>query len=303
MKFEYVESFLAVVHTGSFRQAAKHLGISQPAVSQHIKKLEACLNTQLIIRDRKGNQLTPAAQKLLPYAESLILLTQRAVSALESTKLRIGASSNIGIYLLPPYLKYHLEQYGNSYEVDLVIDTNPVIANQLETGLVDIALMEWWDNRPGFTAQLWQSEELVFIVPPIHPWRNLPKVPKAYLENIQMLGGERGTGTGRLLRQFFGNQVHKIQISMQLGSTEAVKRSVQAGLGVSIVLSKSVTQEVQAGLLHAISIDLDGKTLRKELFVICRSSLSFNSPVHQFTQMLLNKSRTYAKHNENRGNS
>ncbi|AHJ29832.1 LysR family transcriptional regulator [Nodularia spumigena CS-584] len=289
MNFEYVESFLAVVHTGSFHQAAKHLGISQPAVSQHIKKLETSLNTQLIIRDRKGNQLTPAAQKLLPYAESLILVTQRAVSALKSTELRIGASSNIGIYLLPPYLKYHLEQYGNSDEVDLVIDTNPAIANQLEIGLVDIALMEWWDNRPGFTAQLWQSEELVFIVPPIHPWRNLPKVPKAHLENIEMLGGERGTGTGRLLQQFFGEQVHKIRISMQLGSTEAVKRAVQAGLGVSIVLSKSVTQEVQAGLLHAIPIDVDGKTLRKELFVIRRSSLSVNSPVHQFTQMLLNE--------------
>jgi len=179
MNFEYVKSFLAVVQTGSFRQAAKQLGISQPAVSQNIKKLEASLNTQLIIRDRKGNQLTPAAQKLLPYAESIVLVTKRAVSALKSTNLRIGASSNIGIYLLPPYLKYHLEQYGNSYEVDLVIDANPLIADKLETGLVDIALMEWWDNRPGFTAQLWQSEELVFIVPPNHPWRHLQQVPKA----------------------------------------------------------------------------------------------------------------------------
>lgn len=289
MNFEYVKSFLAVVQTGSFRQAAKQLGISQPAVSQNIKKLEASLNTQLIIRDRKGNQLTPAAQKLLPYAESIVLVTKRAVSALKSTNLRIGASSNIGIYLLPPYLKYHLEQYGNSYEVDLVIDANPLIADKLETGLVDIALMEWWDNRPGFTAQLWQSEELVFIVPPNHPWRHLQQVPKAYLENIEMLGGEKGTGTGRLLQQFFGNQVHKMQISLQLGSTEAVKRSVQAGLGVSIVLSKSVTQEVQAGLLHAIPIDVDNKILRKELFVIWRSSISCQSPVHQFIQILLDE--------------
>ncbi len=290
MNFEYVKSFLAVVQTGSFRQAAKQLGISQPAVSQNIKKLEASLNTQLIIRDRKGNQLTPAAQKLLPYAESLILVTQRAISALKSPKLTIGASSNIGIYLLPPYLKYHLQQYGNSSEIDLVIDANPAIVDKLETGLVDIALMEWWDNRPGFTAQLWQSEELVFIVPPNHPWRNLPKVSKADLENIEMLGGERGTGTRRLLQEFFGEQVFKMRISMQLGSTEAVKRAVQAGLGVSIVLSKSVTHEVQAGLLHAIPIDLGSKTLRKELFVIWHSSSFFNSSVHQFTQLLLNKS-------------
>jgi len=217
-------------------------------------------------------------------------VTQRAISALKSTKLIIGASSNIGIYLLPPYLKYHLEQYANSYAVDLVIDTNPAIADKLETGLVDIALMEWWDHRPGFIAQLWQNEELVLIVPPNHPWRNLTKVPKAYLENIEMLGGEKGTGTRRLLQRFFGEQVHKMRISMELGSTEAVKRAVQAGLGVSIVLSKSVTQEVQSGLLRAISIDVDSKTLRKELFVIWRSSLSLDSPVHQFIQILLHES-------------
>lgn len=287
MNFEYLESFLAVVHTGSFRQAAKQLGISQPAVSQHIKKLEASLNTQLIIRDRKGNQLTAAAQKLLPYAEGLVLVTQRAVSALKSTKLIIGASSNIGIYFLPPYLKYHLEKSANAHQIDLVIDANPVIADKLETGLVDIALMEWWDHRPGFMAQLWQHEQLVLIVPPNHPWSNLTTIPKAYLENIEMLGGEKGTGTRRLLQQFFGEQIHNMRISLELGSTEAVKRAVQAGLGVSVVLSQSVTQEVKAGLLHAIPIDVGSKTLHKELLIIWRCSLSLDSPVHSFIQVLL----------------
>lgn len=290
MNFDYIETFLAVVRTGSFRQAAKQLGISQPAVSQHIKNLEASLNTQLIVRDRKGNQLTPAAQKLLPYAESLVLVTQKAVSAIKSTKFTLGASSNIGIYLLPPYLKEHWEKCCNTYEVDLVIDTNCAIADQLEHGLVDIALMEWWDHRPGFTAQVWQSEPLVLIVPPDHPWRNLPQIPKNYLENIKILGGERDTGTRRLLTQLLGEQVHTIQIVLRLGSTEAVKRAVQAGLGVAIVLSKSVTQEVEAGLLHAIPINIDGKILSKELFVVWRSSLSVDSQCYQFTQILLTTS-------------
>ncbi|MDM9379664.1 LysR family transcriptional regulator [Chlorogloeopsis sp. ULAP01] len=291
MNLDYVQTFLAVVRTGSFREAAKQLGISQPAVSQHIKKLEEILKSQLIVRDRKGNQLTSTAQIFLPYAESLILTTERAVSALKLSKLTIGASSNIGIYLLPSYVKYYLQQYGNSCHVDLAIEPNPAIAHKLETGVVDLALMEWWDHRPGFTVQLWQSEELVLIVPPHHPWCNLPSVPKAYLETVEMLGGERGTGTGRLLQQYFGEQFAKMRISMQLGSTEAVKRAVQAGLGVSIVLSKSVTQEVAAGILQAIPIHVDGKPLRKELFVIWRSGLSTNHPCHQFAQMLLHEAK------------
>jgi DNA-binding transcriptional LysR family regulator len=287
MNFEHVETFLAVVKAGSFREAAKQLGISQPAVSQHIKKLEAYLNTQLIIRDRKGHQLTPASRTLLPYAESLVAVTQRAELALKSSELRIGASSNIGIYFLPPFLKRLEQTHNPAYAVDVIIDTNLAIIEKLENGLIDIALMEWWDNRPGFTAQLWQRAELVLIVPPDHPWRTLTKIPAGYLENIAMLAGEKGTGTRYVLEQFFGELISKMQVTLQLGSTEAVKRAVQAGLGISLVLSQSVTQEAATGLLHAIPIDTGSRVLRKELFAIWRSSHALGGPVEQFIQILM----------------
>lgn len=73
--------------TGSFRSAAKQLNISQPSVSQHIKKLESIFGSELFVRCNSGNQLTPAAQTLLPYAESLIRIFGQAKTALLEEKL------------------------------------------------------------------------------------------------------------------------------------------------------------------------------------------------------------------------
>ncbi|RUR83146.1 hypothetical protein PCC6912_25200 [Chlorogloeopsis fritschii PCC 6912] len=130
-----------------------------------------------------------------------------------------------------------LAQSLSGFEMQLLY-CDPVAlpeGQELAWGLskVSLALMEWWNHRPGFTVQLWQSEELVLIVPPYHHYP----------------------------------------------------------LGVSIVLSKSVTQEVQAGILQAIPIHVDGKPLCKELFIIWRSGLSANHPSHRFAQMLLHEAK------------
>lgn len=289
MNLEYIKTFLTVARTKSFRVAARELGISQPSVSQHIKKLEDSLNSQLIIRERGGNQLTLKALTFLPYAESIAYVVERSKSALEEKNLNfsIGASSNIGIYLLPPYLKRYLTSFEDPPCVELKINSNPQVADKLAFGEVDLAVMEWWDNRSGFSAHLWRYEELVLITPPDHPWQNLPVIPKGFLQDIEILGGERGTGTGRLLKQRLGSQAETMRVSMQLGSTEAVKQAVQAGLGVSLVLADSVVQEVQNGTLKAIPIDLDGMPLRKELFLVWRNSLPSDSSPIQFAQMLL----------------
>lgn len=293
MNLEYLETFLALARTKSFRAAAKQLKISQPTVSQHIKKLEATFNVKLIDRNPAGSHLTPEAQALLPYAQSLICTYDRAKMALKQKKCVIGASSNIGIYILPPYLKRYLEHFKNAFEIELVIDTNPTILAKLEFGEIDVAVMEWNPGLSEFIVQRWRSEELVIILPVDHPWGDLPLIPKALLHNVELLGGERGTGTGRILQEHWHEQAQTIQVSMQLGSTEAVKQAVQAGLGISIVLASSVTHAVQNGTLRAVSLDLDGIPLRKDLYVLWRKTFLPDSPAYQVAQGLLEDAKLH----------
>lgn len=279
----WLKSFVTLVQHRSFQAAAKHLGIAQPTISQHIQKLEEQLDVLLILRGKPGCEPTRAALALLPFAISLLRLEARAREAVSGASLRVGASSNIGIYMLQPHVRSFTELQAVP-EVELVIDNNPAIARQLTSGELDVAVMEWWHPRSGFRAQNWKQEPVVLIVPPNHPSARLTQVDKRALADMTLLGGEPGTGTGRLLADFFGEHGPFPDVSMQLGSTEAVKQAVKAGLGVSLVLEAAVSEEVRAGTLKAIPVSDPG--LAKELMVICPEVISRHPPVSTFVSHL-----------------
>ncbi len=264
----WLQSLLAVVRHRGFQAAGQALSLSQPAVSQHIQRLEEELGVALIIRGRRECVPTAAARDLLPYAESLLRLEQQARAAVLRNTLRVGASSNIGIYLLQPVLRsFEASTDGQRYE--LVIEQNPAIAEKLRRGELDIALMEWSEPGSGLQSAPWRREPLVLIVPPEHELANETAISREQLSRLALLGGEPGTGTGRLLSQYFAGEPMPT-VSRQLGSTEAVKQAVKAGLGVSLVMASAVEEEVRAGTLCAVPVA--GTGLLKELYVTWRSS-------------------------------
>jgi DNA-binding transcriptional LysR family regulator len=280
----WLRSLLAVVERGSFQAAASHLQVAQPTVTQHIQKLEEDLKVQLIRRSRAGCQPTDEALKLLPYAHSLLRLSGRAVAALHSEQCRVGASSNIGIYLLQPHVHTFL-QGRDPASLELVIDGNPLVAARLEDGEIDVAVMEWWDNRPGFVHRRWRAERVVLIVPPHHPWAGRSFVSREELARLDLLGGEPGTGTSRLLQGYLGDSLPRPRVNRQLGSTEAVKQAVRAGIGVSLVLESTVRQEVMDGSLHAVS--LAEPVPSKDIHVIWRSRPFVGAELPAFAAHLL----------------
>jgi len=283
ISLERVATFLAVATKGSFREAAKHTGLSQPAVTQHVKYLEQSLNATLIERNNAGSTLTAEGRAFLPYAENLMRTSERASALFEKTSITIGASSNAGIYLLQPHLRAFQEY--SSYPVNLIIGDNPSTADRLQNCEVDVALMEWWDNRPGFSATVWRCEELVLIVSPKHSWASRTSIPRDLLKNQAMLGGEAGTGTKRVLEQSLGKDAQSIGVSMQLGSTEAVKHAVQAGLGISLVMASAVKQECLSGLLCAIRIE--EMPPEKKIFVIQRQHGGHETAASIFVDFIL----------------
>lgn len=279
----WLKSFITLVQHRSFQAAANHLGIAQPTISQHIQKLEEQLDVLLILRGKSGCEPTRAALALMPFAISMLRLDERARDAVTGTSLRVGASSNIGIYMLQPHVRSFKEAEA-APDVELVIDNNPAIARQLTSGELDIAVMEWWHPKPGFQARDWKQEPVVLIVPPDHPCAGMTRINRETLAGMTLLGGEPGTGTGRLLANFFGDGGPFPEVSMQLGSTEAVKQAVKAGLGISLVLAAAVSEEVSAGTLRAIPVSDPG--LAKELMVICPDALAGHPPVSTFVRHL-----------------
>lgn len=278
-------TFLAILRTRSFRAAARERGLTQGAVSQQLRKLETVLGVRLIGRAARQCAPTPEGEEFTVYAEDLLRLNARAIAAMGGRRIAIAASSNIGTYLLQPYVRAFLEETGNRHPVEIQIHQNPTVATRLERNEVDVAIMEWWDGRPGFLARVWRREELVVIVPPDHPWAELPSISRAQLKDAPILGGEPGTGTGRLLARYLGPLAQELRPAMRLGSTEAVKQWVKAGLGVSVVLAGTVTTEVRAGTL--VALPLEGEAPRKEIVVICRDTLPETSAARHFADWLV----------------
>lgn len=261
-----VQSFLAIVDTGSFHDAARRLDLAQPTVSQRLRKLETALGAALIVRNHSRCSATRKGAEFLPHARRLIRAEAEARGSVELSRLVVGAASNLGIYLLPPVVQRFRRRFGAEPRVELAIAPNPVIAEQLLRGDVDLAVTEWWNGEPGFETVAFRSEPLVVIVPPDHPAAGRPSIGIEELVDEPLIGGEPGTGTGRLLREAFGPTLaSRLAVVTELGSTEAVKQAVAAGLGVSIVLEAAVSEEVRAGSLRALAID--GVDLRKPLFV------------------------------------
>lgn len=281
----HLRSFLAVVESGSFHDASRALGCSQPTVSQHVLKLEADLDARLLMRDRQRCQPTAAGMAFIPFARSLLSLEERGRGAVSGRVLTIGASGNVGIYLLQPHLRSFRGSFGSELRIDVWIGTNPEVADRLVGRELDVAIMEWWDDRSGVAANHWRSEPLVVIVAPDHVWAARSAVTRNELLRTPLIGGESGSGTGRLLRAALGEAAADMQVAFKLGSTEAVKHAVKAGLGVSIVMASAVRDEVEAGTLCALAVE--GAQLSKDIYVMRHADDAATAPGSRFVDHLL----------------
>ncbi len=284
LNLEQVETFLVVIEEGGFREAARRLNTSQPTITQHIKKLEAALGAQLVKRSHALCEPTSYGERFAPFARRLLEAEERARSAVKDDPFHIGASRNIGTYLLPSRLKGFLDLQKEKVQFSVSLDSNPRIAERLARGELSIGLMEWWEDTPGFRAEIWRKERLVVIVPPDHPWADRRSVPKRLLFSAPMIGGEPGTGTARRLTEALGEAASEIKLSMSLGSTEAVKQAVMAGMGVSIVVESAVREQVGAGSLCALPIA--GTKLGKDLFAVLPDDTSPASKAKAFAGYL-----------------
>lgn len=281
LNLRQLESFLAVVAVNGFHEAARSLGRSQPTLTQHIQKLEEELGAVLIVRGGGGRRLTREGHAFLPYARSLVKTAARSREAIHGRRLAIGASGNIGTYLLPPLLARHVSTGAPLPEV--TIAPNPSIADKLERGELDVALMEWWDNREGFIAKPWRREPLIVIAPPSHSWRHRNWIDKLELLGERIIGGEPGTGTGRILAEALGDIAHELRIGLSLNNTEAVKNAVRCGLGVSIVMAGTIEQDVQAGAL--VQVPIRGVAMTKELLTVVPAGIPATAPTASLLAM------------------
>jgi DNA-binding transcriptional LysR family regulator len=252
-------AFAAVAQAGGFTKGARKLRVSQPAVSLQVSELEAALKAKLFDRLPRGVRLTPAGELLLGYARRIDSLEREAESAvaemlgLRRGKLVIGASLTIGSYFLPTALGQFRHLYPE-IELELEIANTQQIEQALLENRLDLAFTEGLSPKQGLSSQKIRDDRLVPICPPGHPILKLPRITAAIFCQQPLILRELGSGTREVIEDALRKGKHSVKPLMSLGSTEAIKRAVQTGIGLSIVSELAIQSELAAKTLVVVSL-------------------------------------------------
>lgn len=254
-----IRIFVTIMRLMSFTKAAEHLHMTQPTVSQQLAMLEAQFGTALIERDTRRLRLTPAGQALLPYAEKLLALSgeafeaTRAAAGLADRTLRLGVGHTLAIYLLPALLSRYQTQYPD-HPVRISAGNTEQLLALVASEAVEIALVGSPAVHPDVAVTPFMHDHLVVIVAPGDAWAAREHVHLDDLFERTLLTREPGSALHASVERLLGATHLAGDSVIQLGETEAIKRSVEAGLGVALIQGIAVEREIAAGNLCALRL-------------------------------------------------
>lgn len=261
LKLENLKMFCLVVDEGSISQAARLSFLSQPAVTRQIHQLENYYNTLLFDREEGRLRVTEAGKLLYPFAKAIVNDFNHSKEVIQQStgkynaNLIVGASLTIGEYLLPSLLGRFKKQQPE-IKVTLTIKNTPRVLEDLSNDVIDLALVEGLVENTDFIVDKFAEDELILVCPTDHPWKDRKEIQLEELGNERMIWRESISGTRLIVENMLREHgvLEKIESYMEIGSTQAIKSAVEAGLGISILPRLTVARELEQGFLREVDI-------------------------------------------------
>src|SRR5215213_3835413 len=265
--------FAEVARHGTMTAAAEAAGISQPAISAQVKALERYYGTRLLKRDGRGSTPTAAGRLVADYAVRVLALVDELgrgvtdLEGLETGELIIGASSTVGEQLLPTYLgRFHTAH--PQVRLSVRIGNSAEIIERVAARELDFAIVGQEPGDPELLAEPVLEDQIVAFVAPGDPLLREASITPLALCGHQFVMREAGSATRALaescLREMSCGPGHVIE----LGSNEAVKRAVEAGLGIGLLSTHTIEAERLARLL--VDLPIAGWTCGRSFWLIRR---------------------------------
>lgn len=258
-----LQVFHAVARLLSFTKAAEVLHMTQPAVTFQIRQLEEQVDTRLFDRTHNRVSLTEAGRIVFEYAEKIFEQYAEMENAIRemtddiSGSLTIGASTTISEYMLPA-LFGEFKAKNPDVRLRLRVSNTDGIVSMVENNIIDLGIVEGAVNNKTLLVEVCRRDKLVLIVPPNHELAKHESVKFKDILNYSFICREEGSGTREVILDYLyslGMDKHAMNTCLELGSPEAVKGAVEAGMGVSVVSIASIAKELKLGSLVAIPLD------------------------------------------------
>jgi DNA-binding transcriptional LysR family regulator len=251
-----LDIFRAIAQQGSTTSASLALALSQSATSAALHELENSLQVRLFDRVGKRLVLNDNGQRLLPQAIRLLEAAVEIEDGFQHSdpvaRLKVGCSTTIGNYIMPLLIPL-LSKRAPGVRVDLVMGNSADIASQAAQLSIDIGLIEGPSQLPELSVQPWFEDELVIIAASNHPLARKTQVSLDDLRDAPWLIREDGSGTAEEVLQLLVPRLGPWKNAQQIGSSEAIKRLVAAGVGISCLSYWVVSDLIAEGKLAVLN--------------------------------------------------
>jgi DNA-binding transcriptional LysR family regulator len=290
MNIDQIRAFHKVASTGSFTRAARELFITQPAVSQEIKALEASLGIKLFDRSGKNVRMTAEGEVLLSYALRLLTLHEEMESLfgrsknLQHGQIKLGSTALMGTYFLPKIIGRFNRKYPG-IEIDLQMGNSDQVMHLVLEGMVDLGFSGMTVNHARLESILIHQEKLIMVASPRHPL-STKKISLDDISETPFIWREKGTQTRKLIEKWFLRQLrgHYPRKSIELQNMEAAKRMVEEGYGITVVPEAAVKREISAGWLKPLQVE--ELNVLNSYYLVSLKTRKLTSAAQAFRKML-----------------
>lgn len=292
MDLKRLEVFCRTVELKSFTRAAKQLNLSQPTVSEHIRHLEQLLDEKLL--DRFGREVvpTPAGCILYDNALKMLRLKSETLTAIEAFRgrmggsLALGASTIPGAYLLPRIIGSIKKEHPGIHFTLRISGSNKIVREIIE-GNLEIGIVGSKPRDGRLTTEALFADEILLVVSPEHPFASRQQVEVSELISQDFILREPDSGTRAVALEGLrahGFDLEQARVVAELGSGEAIRQSIKAGLGCAFMSALAVAEDVERGSLATLRVA--GVNLKRQFHLLTRRGRRLSPPAQLFLECL-----------------
>ncbi|MFD3501105.1 LysR family transcriptional regulator [Streptomyces sp. NPDC058676] len=261
-----LELLLAVARLGSLGQAARELGITQPAASSRLRSMERQLGVALVDRSPRGSRLTDTGALVTDWARRIVEAAEafdagaQALRDRRDSRLRVAASMTIAEYLLPGWLLALRAQRPDT-AVSLLAGNSAAVAERLLSDEADLGFVEGLSVPTGLDSVVIAHDRLIVVTAPGHPWaRRRRALEASELAVTPLILREKGSGTRQVLDRALGGLARPL---IELSSTTAVKAAAVSGAGPAVLSELAVREEL--AMRRLVSVPVADVSLARDL--------------------------------------
>lgn len=274
-----LEIFVAIARTESVSRAAEQVALSQSAASTALAELERQFDCQLFDRHGKLLKLNALGKTLLPVASGLLAQAAEIEQLLEGNlslgDLKVGATLTIGNYLAILIISEFMQHHADCH-INLQVKNTQSILHQVAGYELDLGLIEGSCHHPDLTAEPWMDDELAVFCAPSHPLASMTSVSIDDLVAANWILREQGSGTRETFDHAMRHHLAGLKIRLELEHTEAIKRSVESGLGIGCISRFALRDAFRRGSLVEIKTPM--LDLRRQFMFVWHKS-RYQTPV------------------------